>query len=547
MRAPADRLAATVFALALGACGSPDEPAKPIGVSDLVGEGDSLEDVLGLLALGESGYGGGGPAALAEQGAALSDRELALFSRTAEGPWREWSDELVRFEVPDDPLVVVTRVTPAQAALLRVVGSFVGTTDHRFERAYRITVGEEIPYGLVLVSKNEWFDEGICFCGPVVRKAFRCADGNLLEFSQLPDGGVKKVQAINGTHRAILFEWTHSALTREAYSRIAASLRLVEPSTRSAADWHALTRERRGIEAGFGWLRPGMDRREVIALLGEPDRTEAGRLVYVREERWDGGWGAFETRKLTFHGERLAPLEEDWLEEGELPALEGSVAWALEVAERAKKEEEKPSPEEIDRVFAEFARQGPHAKEQWNFWCRAVYELRKHGHSSETVLPLVEARFLEPDLEGHYAAHLLSNYESAQLQPLAKRRIGFLIGESASSEQRSSELSNLYGFLDDEAEALDLIRKGIDHGDAEPRRAAAWMIHRLAKPEARDAVRALLSDPDEFVRSAAASRAGRVCEAEDLFWLEQARENETEERIRKNLDQAIQSVGKGAR
>lgn len=538
---------ATVFALALGACGSPDEPTKPIGVSDLARDGGSLEDALGLLALGESGYGGGGPAALADQGLALSEGELALFSRTAVGPWREWSDELVRFEIPDDPLVVVTRVTPAQAALLRVVGSFVGTTDHRFERAYRITVGEEIPYGLVLVSRNEWFDEGICFCGPVVRKTFRCADGNLLEFSQLPDGAVKKVQAINGTHRAILFEWTHSALTREAYSRIAASLRLVEPSARGAADWHALTRERRGKEAGFGWLRLGMDRGEVVALFGEPDRTETDRLVYVREERWDGGWGGFETRTLAFHGGKLAPLEEDWFETGELPALEASVAWALEVAEKAKDDQGKPSPVEIDRVFAEFAGQGPEAKEHWNSWCRAVYELHENGHEFEAVLPLVEARFLEPDLEGHYAAHLLSKYESAQLQPLAKRRIDFLLGESASSEQRSSELSNLYGFLDADAEALDLIRRGVGHDDAEPRRAAAWMIHRLAKPEARDAVRALLSDSDEFVRSAAASRAERVCEAGDLAWLEQARENETEERIRKNLEGAIQSIGKGMR
>jgi hypothetical protein len=532
------RILVGAVALALGGCGKPPE------ITEIVREGDSLETALGLLSEMEGSTGDRAPEKPSEQDdEGLSEEELAVFSRTAEGPWREWSDERVRFEIPDDPLVVVTRITPGQAALLRVVGSVMGTTDHRFEYAYRITVGDDLPYGLILVSKSDWFDEGICFCGHVVWQAFHAADGNLREFSLLRDGTVKKVQAINGTHRAILFEWTHSALTREAYARIAASLRLIEPSTRSAVDWYDLTREWRGETAGFGWLRLGMEQGEVLALLGEPDRTENGRLVYVREEFAEDGSGWFERKELSFQGGRLVRLGEDWLKEGELPALEGSVAWALEIAEKTNNEGAKPSKMEIDRVFAEFAKQGPEATGQWNFWCRAIYELQGNGHTSGAVLPLVEARFLEPELDGHYAAHLLSGYESAQLQPLVRRRIEFLLGEYASSEQRGSELGNLYTFLDEDTDAPEFVRKGLSHDDAEARCAAAWEVHRLPIPEAREAIMALLSDSDDFVRSAAASQAGRICVAADLDGLRQARENESDERIRETLDKAIRSLG----
>lgn len=532
----ARRWIAALVALFLGACGRPP-------VADLFSENDPLEMAIGFLPAIDSPFGGGDPARLEDQiGRPLDEADRALYARDAGGTWRVWSDDRIGFEIPDDPRLVVTPVSPGEAAVLRVVGSVMGTTDHRFERAYRITVGDELPYGLVLVSENEWFDEGICLCGPVVWQAFLASEGNLLEFSLLPDGAIKKVQAINGRHRAILFEWTHSVLTREAYARLASSLRLVEPSPRSPEEWYRLTVERRGEAAGFGWLRAGIDRSQIVALLGEPDRVEKAGLVYRHEERSPDGSGWFEERKLALAGGRLSRFDEDWLKEDELPPLEGSAAWAIEVAERSGRDGPKPSRDEIDRVFAEFLKQGPQATEQWNSWCQAIHALHEEGHVSEDVLPLVEARFLEPGLNGHYAAHLLSDYGSSRLKDLADQRIEFLLGDQASPGQRGSELSNLFTFLGDDAGLADWIRKGIEHGDAEVRRAAAWKVHRLPEGEASGAVRVLLADSDHWVRSASVSRAGRVCVPEDLPWLEEARDKETEESLRKEIDGVIAAL-----
>ncbi len=523
-------------ALLLGACGR--QPT-----ADLFLENDSLETAIGLLPSIDSSYGGGDPARLEEQrGVALVEPERALYARDAGGAWRVWSDDRIRFEIPDDPLLVVTPVTPGEARLLRVVGSVMGTTDHRFERAYRITVGDDLPYGLVLVSENEWFDEGICLCGPISWQAFYHGDGNLLEFSLLPDGAIKKVQAINGKYRAILFEWTHSVLTREAYARIAASLRLVEPSLRSPEEWYGITRERRGTVAGYGWLRTGMGRSQIQALLGEPDRAEKAGLVYRHEERSPDGSGWYENRKLALVDGTLSRFDVDWQEEGDLRALDGSVAWALEIAERAENDGPKPTRAEIDAVFSEFTRQGPQATDLWNSWCRALNSLHGEGHTSEEVLPIIEARFLEPGLNGHYAAHLLSKYRSQKLGVLSKKRIEFLMGNQARSDQRSSELSNLFTYLADDEDAPDWVRKGISHENAEVRLAAAWKVHRLQGSEATAAVRTLLADSDHWVRSATASRAKRVCGRDDLPWLEEAHERETEDRIRKELGEAIQLI-----
>jgi hypothetical protein len=161
------------------------------------------------------------------------------------------------------------------------------------------------------------------------------------------------------------------------------------------------------------------------------------------------------------------------------------------------------------------------------------------------VLPLVEARFLEPGLNGHYAAHLLSDYGSAKLKDLVPKRIEFLLGDQAGPGQRGSELSNLFTFLGEDVGLADWIRKGIEHGDAEVRRAAAWKVHRLPEGEASGAVRVLLADSDHWVRNAAISRAKRVCVPEDLPWLEQARDKETEERIREEIDEAIAALRSG--
>ncbi|RYD47708.1 MAG: hypothetical protein EOP85_04940, partial [Verrucomicrobiaceae bacterium] len=177
-------------------------------------------EAIRLLPPEESLYGAGGISSVEDQaGRKLDDAENRLLSRNADGKWRTFSDNLIEFEIPDDPILKVEPFDAAEKPRLQVVGGHVGTTDTSFDRVYRMTFNG-LPYGMILVSDEKWFDEGGCFCGPVHLVNFVVADGNLLEISQLPDGALKKVQVINGSRRAILFEWTHSAITQEAYARI---------------------------------------------------------------------------------------------------------------------------------------------------------------------------------------------------------------------------------------------------------------------------------------------------------------------------------------
>ena len=142
-------------------------------------------------------------------------------------------------------------------------------------------MGQSIPYGLVLVSNETWFDEGICFCGAIALKTFVPAEGTLLELSQLANGEIKKIQVISETHRAILFEWTHSVITQRAYARIGASLRLKPASHRAIDNWIALSKEKRSGEAGTGWLRPGITKADLLRaekLSASPPPFHPGRL-----------------------------------------------------------------------------------------------------------------------------------------------------------------------------------------------------------------------------------------------------------------------------
>src|SRR5688572_7024853 len=112
------------------------------------GKPNPVLSALGLLPADRSGQGGLGPDYLQKQlGRELSAEESALLKRDAGGGWRTFSDDLITFEVPDDPLLFVEPFTPSEHPKLGIVGGAVGTTDHSFTRVYRMTMGRKLPYG----------------------------------------------------------------------------------------------------------------------------------------------------------------------------------------------------------------------------------------------------------------------------------------------------------------------------------------------------------------------------------------------------------------
>ncbi|MFZ9936081.1 MAG: hypothetical protein ACO3JG_03370 [Luteolibacter sp.] len=115
----------------------------------------------GLLPGKASGYGAVGLGYLEEQlGRKLTPDETALLKTGDDGARKTHTDELISFDLPDHPLLKVDVLKSEEKPELRIVGGAVGTTDNSFERVYRITFSDGVPYGFVLVTEAEWFDDG---------------------------------------------------------------------------------------------------------------------------------------------------------------------------------------------------------------------------------------------------------------------------------------------------------------------------------------------------------------------------------------------------
>lgn len=508
---------------------------------------ERAKNMLGLLPESDSPYGAD---YLEEQiGRKLSREERALLARDASGKWKTFSDDLVSFDLPDDPLLAVEPFVPKQEPQLRVVGGAVGTTDNSFTKVYRITFGGGVPYGLVLVTDEPWFDEGICLCGPVALKTFAHLDGNLIELSQLPNGAVKKFQTISASHRAILFEWTHSAITQSAYFRIGASLRLKPSSGRSREDWIAFSKEHRGFEAGFGWLRPGTTVADVIDLLGEPARQSEEDLVYVEDERMEDGRGWRSTFTLPISRGHLQRFGVDWSAYEELEAPRGTNAWIEDTlrswADKADEMPEGESPplpaKDVEFILGLFHQKaGASDGSEWDFWCGVIADLARLGIKDKSAAELVSSRRNEMDLPQFQARWVLELYELPERTKFVQDRLDFLMGDADVAVAHRGECHNLFASLESgNGVSKRLILRGVTHESDKVRKAAVFFATKLSPEEALTIVRSALSDPSEGVRWYAILNVNDICTKNDQEWLEKALQAETNESNRKTLEDKI--------
>lgn len=508
---------------------------------------------IGLLPETDSPYGAGGASHLAEQvGRELTEDELGLLRRDATGKWKEHDDGFLRFELPDDPLFKVESFEPDQKPNLEIVGGAVGSTDNRFQKVYRITFGDGLPYGIIFVSGAEWFDEGICFCGPIDLKTFIHSEGNLIELSQLPDGAIKKSQVINGRHRAILFEWTHSAITQAAYKRIAASMRFKETSPKSREDWIAFSKGKRGFEAGLGWLVPGLTMETALAILGEPTKRDGDTLTYYTEERDEDGGGYGMTRILPFTEGKLVRFAEGWDSYEKLRAPRGSRAWIQDTLRAWSNEngdpfsDEKKAPiekpqAEIDLILSEFHANAPDAAgDDWDFWCGVLADLKRLEISDRKAVELVEKRSLETDLPHSHTRWILELYESPATQTFVNSRLRLILDYDEGGGPHTGETHNLYASLkrkDPVAESL--IREGVSHPNEEIRQTALYFVDKLPKEEARSILKLAMADESSDVRRNAILNVRHVCDKEDIPWLEKVLAQEPTESNRELLAEKI--------
>lgn len=481
-------------------------------------------------------------------GRPLTEKEAQLLKRDASGSWRTYEDAQIRFDIPDDPLLEVEALAQEQKPKLKVVGSVVSSVDNRYEQVYKITFSDGLPYGLILITEADWFDEGICFCGAIGLKTFIVAEGNLLELSLLESGKIKKAQVINDRRRAILFEWTHSAITQSAYARIATSIRLKEPSKKDSDDWLREAQARRGqLAAGTGWLRPEMAMREITSLLGEPTREGPDQLIYEREIRNENGSGDLHRLTLPLSEGKLAPLTPRWQQWEELAPNYGSLAW-MRATLRDWSDQADELPEgtyptlpkaDVDTILQAFLEHAPEATgHTWGDWCYGISQLARFGVFDSQAIELIAKRAFVDDLNHHETRWALELYEHPKLTEFTHHRIRLFHEVSGEwlRDYLRSELHNLYAGLRSGGEVdLQLIRDGIDHPDSVVREDAIYWVGRFPEVESLRLLKKGLTDPAAQVRRVAIYSIDDLCTAEDREWLNALLATEEDERNREDL------------
>lgn len=506
----------------------------------------------------------------ARASAPIPDAQKAVYARTDEGDWKVFEDDVVRFEVPNDPLLKVQTVEPDGAGQLQVVGGVVGTVDRSFERAYRITVGGKLPYGIVMVREADWFDDGICLCGAIAFERYQQRDGTLLRYSLLGSGDVKKVEALGAKHRAMLFEWTHSVITQEAYARIGASMRLKQQSPRTRAEWlaeGAKHDKRRWFE--LGWMERGYDEKAITALLGKPARRTKDALIYTRDEIENDGSGVRYTYTLPMTGGMFSGFAPKWCTDADIPPARGTVAWARRLIDPENyssnpyvsipgldtrpKPKAPPKISKADRelVFSQFlAAEKAADAEQFETWCDVVYLFQSvRKVRDDRVMPAIRRQFFDLKRRVQRAAMVLDAYEVSDRQDLYAKRLSLVmdVPEGEEPHEWGAKAYEMLVSLDaSQPQFLPLLRKGLAHPNATIVTAALQFAHPLPREEWLPLATAAVQTKDYERQKAGAGLFERAGIEEDLPFLRERLAQEKYVGTKVSLEWAIQAIERRA-
>jgi hypothetical protein len=486
----------------------------------------------------------------AQEGRKLTAEERAAFETTDAAPWQVFEDDLLRFEYPKHPLFTVTVVNKKHPADIQVVGGVASTADNSFERAYHLKAGTFF-YGVIMVREADWFDEGICMCGSIAFKKCLLADGTALEFSLLDSGAVKKIQALGEKHRAILFEWTHSVVPQSAYTRLGGSLRFKQKSSRSRAEWLALSKAKRGVAGLASWLERGNTAEQVKALLGPPTRVEDDWLGYVTDTWRSDGSGFRTAVTIPLKNGVFDQVQDYWLDWLKLPPKAGTVAWAesrldywrSNEADEAKIMEARSK--DLKTITELFLTQAKTATgDDWTNWTGVAHVAALMNALDPRVLELVLARYEEPGLSQIYSNNILDTINHRGKEALYEGRVEKLLKGKAGLRDHD-ELDFLLGHIDKRRSPFGTaVKTACSHPSSSFRAAGFKFAHFLTDQEALDVLKKGLDDEDCEASCAAASMLHRVVWRDHLGWLRERCEKEQDDRLKAALKDAIDAAEK---
>ncbi len=505
----------------------------------LIGDGKISEDEspLGSLVFEETGI--------------KKDSELGrLFQTKTIARWKVFEDERVRFAYPDHPDITVKTAAKRAPLGTRVYGGPVGSVGRKSSRYY--TIGSEAATWAVIMLQDEpWLDEGICLCGAVALRVYVPDQGCLRAYDLLDDGQLKKMQVLGEGARLQVFEWTHLPMSQDSYLRLTESVTLKNSGPKSAAEWTAAFQNHARDRESAGWLVPGMDENEVIALLGQPASRKKSTLVYQKTDE-DQEW--LTTTHISLPGGQFRSLAKRWRVTEEIPPAPGTLRWALKLVDDGRK----PTKTEIARLEEScLAGLKSCPASQWNQWCQVAHRLTDNsGWKEPTLGPLIASRFLDKDVVVNQASILMGDLNPPGTQELVTKRLRFVLDEAAKPESmkdRYMHLSPLGDFhnlvcqIEPKENRLPFVREGITH----PHRAVRWSAYlfwldRLPADEALAAALKGLADEDESVRQQAAQAFEKsMGSKKHVSVLKQHLAAEKDDRTRASLTQAIQRLETG--
>ena len=235
----------------------------------------------------------------------------------------------------------------------------------------------------------------------------------------------------------MLFEWTHMPIAQQVYAQIALSVQFRQPPR----DLQALTDRIRGVYGKAGFLEKGMNRSEVLSLLGTPTSEEQGVLRYVFQRQHDQPPGS-EVEEITWaiplQYDQFVGLSPDWEQTRYLPPEPNSVQWILAKLEVPLEEDEdaleddedasdsvpRARDDELQALLDRTIELLPEASgHHWWMLCDAARRLADRSVKDPRVLQIVLRRYLDPQLDAGQATLVLRQYDPDGTPDLIAQRL----------------------------------------------------------------------------------------------------------------------------
>ena len=460
--------------------------------------------------------------------------------------WGKYEDEYISFSYPNHPKIKLE------------VEKNIKYKDSPVIAIYRLMIGNYRYFSLVL-KKGVKFDDNLCLCGAVAFRKCLFVGRTLLRFNLLHNGYVKQVQALSEKYRVDVERWTHLKIQQPVYIKISSSIRFKEPGN--------LQKLKKKISAqykGFCFLRIGMNRKQILKLLGEPAKKEGSKYFY---DYPDGRYLNRYTIEFNNNG-RFEGFKKGWEKTLLLKPVFGSVDWVREKVGLfcVKKPEDyykssypgaiveyKLAPftaKDTKEIFDIFIKKLPNTDEDELFWlCDSVDKLAEHGYTDDRIIPYLSKECLTKIMP-YSGIDIIVKYRPKNRNQLLIRQVELLYKYCDNPNCKrtypllfSTAIDNL--LLHSPEKAHELVLSGMRHPNSEMRWRAYMFWTKLPANKVISLIRQGLKDKDSDIRSRCAVAFKSIGTKQDLKLLRDALKTEKDKEIKENLKKAIDGIQKG--